>query len=161
VTSPAVVDASPVIVLAKAGYLSLLRVVSDPVLVPRQVVQEIHQRGPSDPAVQALGQTSWLVIVDPGPVPPLLRAWRLGAGELAALTYAVANPGTEVFSDDTAARRCARAVGIPLSGTVGVVLESKRRGAIPVARPVLEQLRQVGMYLSDRAMNQALARVGE
>jgi len=161
VTSPAVVDASPIIVLAKAGYLSLLRVVSDPVLVPREVAQEIHRRGSNDPGVQALGQTSWLVSVDPGPAPPLLQGWHLGAGELAALTYALANPGTEVFSDDAAARRCARAIGVPLSGTVGVVLESKRRGVIPAARPVLEQLRQVGMYLSDRVMNQALTQVGE
>jgi hypothetical protein len=32
---------------------------------------------------------------------------------------------------------------------------------IPHARPVLERLRQAGMYLSDRIMTQSLALVGE
>jgi predicted nucleic acid-binding protein len=158
---PVVVDASPLIVLAKTGFLPLLRVVSDPVLVPRPVAQEIGQRGPSDPAAQALAGTSWLQVVDPGSPPPAIHAWKLGAGETAVLTYALANLGTEVVSDDARARRCARALGVPVLGTVAVVLEARRRGAIAAARPVLELLRQAGLYLSDRLMNQALALVGE
>ncbi|MGB3511246.1 MAG: DUF3368 domain-containing protein [Microcoleaceae cyanobacterium] len=42
-----------------------------------------------------------------------------------------------------------------------LVLTAKKRGIIPLARPVLEQLRQNGMYLSDRVINQALILVGE
>ncbi|MHC5726961.1 MAG: DUF3368 domain-containing protein, partial [Nostoc sp.] len=38
---------------------------------------------------------------------------------------------------------------------------AKQRGVIPAARPVLEQLRVCGMYLSDRVINQSLALVGE
>jgi len=34
-------------------------------------------------------------------------------------------------------------------------------GTIPAARPVLEQLRSSGMYLSDRVINPALVLVGE
>ena len=41
------------------------------------------------------------------------------------------------------------------------ILTAKQQGEIPKARPVLEQLRLCGMYLSDRVMNQALARIGE
>jgi predicted nucleic acid-binding protein len=71
----------------------------------------------------------------------------------------VAIPGTEVILDDLAARRCAATLGIPVRGTLGIVITAKQRGAIPAARPVLEQLRLCGMYLSDRVINQAL--VGE
>jgi predicted nucleic acid-binding protein len=46
-------------------------------------------------------------------------------------------------------------------GTLGLILTAKRRGRIPQARPLLERLRQAGMYLSDRIMDQALALVGE
>ncbi len=63
--------------------------------------------------------------------------------------------------DDLAARRCAGALGIPVRGTLGLVLTAKQQGEITAARPVLEQLRLCGMYLSDRVMNQALARIGE
>jgi predicted nucleic acid-binding protein len=60
-----------------------------------------------------------------------------------------------------AGRRCATTLGIPIRGTLGLVLTAKQRGEISAARPVLEQLRLSGMYLSDRVMNQALALVGE
>jgi predicted nucleic acid-binding protein len=42
-----------------------------------------------------------------------------------------------------------------------VVIAARQHGVIPAARPVLEQLRRAGLYLSDRAMQQALALVGE
>ncbi len=48
-----------------------------------------------------------------------------------------------------------------MRGTLGLVLTAKQRGHIPAARSVLLQLRQSGMYLSERVMNQALALVGE
>jgi len=46
-------------------------------------------------------------------------------------------------------------------GTLGLVLVAKQRGEIASARSVLDQLRQSGMYLSDRVLNEALALVGE
>jgi predicted nucleic acid-binding protein len=63
--------------------------------------------------------------------------------------------------DDLAARRCAQALGIPVRGTLGLVLLGKRRGRLAAARPVLESLRRAGMYLSDSVMNRALRAVGE
>jgi predicted nucleic acid-binding protein len=47
------------------------------------------------------------------------------------------------------------------SGTLGLILTAKKRGMIPQARPVLENLQQSGMYLSDRILDQALKLVGE
>jgi predicted nucleic acid-binding protein len=72
-----------------------------------------------------------------------------------------ANPGTVIIVDDLAARRCAATLGIPVRGTLGLILAAKKRGLIPEARPVLQKLRQSGMYLSDRILNQALALVEE
>ena len=41
------------------------------------------------------------------------------------------------------------------------MLIAKQRNLIPSARQVLKKLRLAGMYLSDRVMNRALARVKE
>lgn len=158
---PLVTNASPVIVLANTGYLDLLRVVGDPVLVPATVVQEIQQAGPNDAATQALAQTSWLTVVDPGQPSRILQPFCLDAGEEAVLTWALANPGTEALIDDHAARRCAKALGISYRGCLGLVIFSRQQGIIPAARPVVEQLRQSGLRLTNRIMNQALAMVGE
>ncbi|MBI3524679.1 MAG: DUF3368 domain-containing protein [Betaproteobacteria bacterium] len=63
--------------------------------------------------------------------------------------------------DDGAGRRCAETLGIPLSGTLGLVLLAKRRGMIPAARPVIATLKQHGMFLSETTLDRALALVGE
>jgi predicted nucleic acid-binding protein len=158
---PPVVDASPLIVLARTNLLPLLHLAGDPILVPRAVAQEVLGRGQGDPAAQALRSTHWLNLVDPGPTPVVLQPYRLGAGEAAALTWALTHPGTLALFDDLLARRCATLLHVPVRGTLGLVMSAKQHGVISLARPVLEQLRQSGLYVSDQVMNQALALVGE
>jgi predicted nucleic acid-binding protein len=67
----------------------------------------------------------------------------------------------EAIIDDLAGRRCAALLGIPVRGTLGIVLTAKQRGVIPAARPVLECLIQSGLYLSRRILDTGLQRVGE
>ena len=113
------------------------------------------------PTAQALVRAAWRITVKASPIPVLIQAWDLGEGESSVLAWAYTHPGTGAIVDDLAARRCAAALGLPVGGTLGLVLTAKRRGIIPAARPVVERLRQVGRYLSDHVMQQALALVGE
>jgi len=156
-----VVNASPLIFLARAGLIDFLQLAGEIVAVPSPVVKEIRFRGSNDPAVKAVEETPWIVLVDPPPTPDVILAWDLGSGESSVLAWAHAHPGTEAILDDLAARRCAATLGIPVRGTLGLVLMAKKRGTIPAARPVLERLRYAGMFLSDRILNEALALVGE
>ncbi len=94
-------------------------------------------------------------------IPSIIQAWDLGEGESSVLAWAYEHRGTEAIVDDLAARRCAATSEIPVRGTLGLVLVAKQRGELVAARPVLDQLRQAGMYLSDAVMNRALAMVGE
>lgn len=157
----AVVNASPLIFLSKAGLLHFLPLAGSRVIVPAAVAREIRQREASDLTVQALEQTEWLEIIETPPVPPLIQAWDLGPGEASVLAYAYAKPGTVAVMDDLAGRRCAEALKIPVNGTLGLTLIAKKRGLIPAARPVLDTLRQAGMYLSDRVIDSALMLVEE
>ena len=58
-------------------------------------------------------------------------------------------------------RRSALSPGVPLIGTLGIVLLAKRKGAIPRARTVVEELVAHGMYLSPSVVDSALALIGE
>jgi predicted nucleic acid-binding protein len=161
VAEPPIVNASPLIFLAKGGCFDLLRVAGDIVLVPAAVMGELNRRGPSDPTVRAVQQANWLTVVQSPPPPDVILSWDLGPGESAVLAWALAHPGSEAICDDLAARRCAQALGLPLRGTVGMILVAKQRGMIDAARPVVEKLVRAGMYLSERTMNESLAIVNE
>jgi predicted nucleic acid-binding protein len=161
VPDQAVVNASPLIFLSKADRLEFLRLVAPEILVPNAVAEEIQQYGPNDPTAQALESTSWLRVVEVAAVPPAIEAWALGPGESSVLAYAMMHRPMIAIIDDLSARHCAEVFKIPVSGTLGLVLTAKKRGVIPLARPVLEELRQCGMYLSDRVLNHALSFIGE
>lgn len=157
----AVIHASPLIFLSRGRCLHLLRRVADVILVPEPVAVEIRAKGDGDPTARGLASTPWLREVPGVPTPPLIASWGLGAGESSVLALAQVNPGMEAIIDDWAGRRCAALLGIPVRGTLGIVLTAKQRGVIPAARPVLEQLIESGLYLSRPVLNTALQRVGE
>lgn len=97
------INASPLILLTKAGLLNLLQLLSQEIVVPAAVATEIGQYGETDVTALALAQTEWLVVVETPPVPELIQSWDLGAGESAVLTWGYVNPNTEVIVDDLAA----------------------------------------------------------
>jgi predicted nucleic acid-binding protein len=162
VAEAAVINASPLIFLSRGRCLHLLRLVADVILVPEPVVVEIRAKGDGDPTAQGLASTPWLREAPGVLASPLIASWGLGAGESAVLALAQAHPGMEAIIDDLAGRRCAALLGIPVRGTLGIiVLTAKQRGVIPADRPVLEQLIESGLYLSRQVLNTALQRVGE
>ncbi|NJM13272.1 MAG: DUF3368 domain-containing protein [Synechococcaceae cyanobacterium SM1_2_3] len=63
--------------------------------------------------------------------------------------------------DDQAARKCAQSLGLPVLGTLGVILIAKRRGWITAVRPVIEQLQMQKMYMSAALMQSVLKDAGE
>jgi predicted nucleic acid-binding protein len=158
---PAIFNASPLIFFAAAGLMEMTRLAGNPLFIPRAVVEEIEKFGPTDLTVKAIQQADWLMVIEAGKSPADIDSWDLGRGETSVLTWAVSHPGTVAILDDLAARRCANSLGIPVRGTLGLILVAKRRGIISEARPLLEQLRKAGMYLSDRVLNTALKTVGE
>jgi predicted nucleic acid-binding protein len=147
--------------LARENLLETLREGVDEVVVPEPVLTEIRAHGSDDPTVKALSEVTWLNEVPAPDVPPEVAVWELGPGETAVLALALAEKGSWAVIDDRDARRCARSLSIPLVGTLGLVLVARRLGWIAAARPVVERLRDSGMYLTDQVIKDALAIVGE
>ena len=157
----AVANASPLILLARSGHFDLLRAAATRVAVPAPVVSEIERRGEADATVRALREADWIEVVPAPSIPPPIAAWNLGPGESAVLAYAATHPGSVAILDDRPARRCAELLGIPVRGTLAVVVAAKRKGAISHVRPVVEGLRRAGMYVSQQIVDEVLAVVGE
>ena len=131
------------------------------VVVPSIVANEVRRYGDTDPAAKALVGTPWIEIVESAPASPEIQAWDLGPGESAVLTWAHKRANTVAVLDDLPARRCAATLGIPVRGTLGVILIAKKHRRIESARATLEALRRSGLYLSDPIVDAALRLVGE
>jgi predicted nucleic acid-binding protein len=158
-----IVNASPIIFLTKLGLLDVLSEPGVVVLVPEAVLNELARLGADDPAAVAVRSTTWIEVVPTPAIPDLVRAWKLGAGETAVLALGLAEigPNKEVVLDDWRARRRAVELGIPVRGTLASLLIAKSLGRIQEVRPLLEQLHQHGMYLSDELTERVIKKAGE
>lgn len=155
-----VINASPLIVLSKINHQHLIAQLADKVVVPQAVVDEINAGPVDDPARQFLSGLPF-PLVKPE-TEPVVLAWDLGAGETAVLSYASQNSDWRVVLDDGAARRCAHTLGIPLLGTLGIILRARQRDIIPAAVPVLKLLQTYDFRIDENLVRTVLPQtVGE
>jgi predicted nucleic acid-binding protein len=154
-------NASPIIVLAKAGLLDQLLPIHTQIWIPEPVATEISAiHNPVDPAAHWLATHSSL-IHPATPLSPFLMAWDLGAGESAVISLSEQTPGSMVVLDDLAARRCAQALGLYVTGTIGLVLMAKRAGLIPSAAQALKAITNAGLYISQHHLVSILKQAEE
>lgn len=157
----AVVNASPFIFLSRGNRLDLLHDICGRILIPQAVADEILLNGPTDISAQTLMNDNRFEVKPSPPIPHAIARWGLGHGESSVLALAYLTPRLLVVIDDLAGRRCALTLGMRVRGTLGIVLLAKRRGIIPSARSVMEELIGSGLYLSAAILDEALKRVGE
>jgi predicted nucleic acid-binding protein len=155
------INASPIILLAKAGLMALVPKLVSELVIPEPVVLEILNAGPNDPAAiwfrdHGKPFTRPVVAELPG-----LAGSGIGAGERAVISWAGTHPGFIAVLDDLEARVTAQRLGIKIIGTVGVILRLKETGLIAEAKKHLQKVRNVGGYISDDLFSQALRQVGE
>jgi predicted nucleic acid-binding protein len=143
-----VVNSSPLIVLFRSGHSYLIPELFKEVILPEQVYAEVLAGEENDAARISLPRTEW-VIRKKVEISLSVAAWNLGNGESAVFSYALQTPGARAVVDDLAARRCAKAFGIPTLGTGAILILAKRRGLIDSVREGVQSLRDSGLYLSD------------
>lgn len=156
-----VVNASPLILLARIGRADLLRLLPKRVVIPRAVALEINAGLPDDPARHVLVQGEFQIVDTPSPAAEIL-AWDLGAGETAVLSLAASESGWTAILDDAAARKCARSFSLEIKGTLAVVILAKRHGLITSAADAIRMLQSVGYRIDNRLVREVLNQtVGE
>jgi predicted nucleic acid-binding protein len=156
-----VFNASPLIVLAKAGLLDQLLPLADEVSIPEAVAREVSAvADPADPASRWIATQSSLIHPST-PITPFLMAWDLGAGESAVMSLTDAKTHAIAVLDDLAARRCAQAMGLRIIGTLGLVLMAKREGIITSATRALDAIVAAGLFVSRHHLERICNQAGE
>jgi predicted nucleic acid-binding protein len=127
----AVVDSTPLIALSLIDQLHLLSQLFDEVLVPPAVYEEVVTQGIDRPGATALANCPWIQVQAPR-ASAILEPMLLGldAGETQVLLLAREVQPDWVLMDERLGRRIAHAMGLPLKGTVGLLLAAFRAGLI-------------------------------
>ena len=129
-------NTTPLIVLAGVGLLDLLPILYGSIAIPTVVRDEyIAGMKPGEPDISGL---PWLQVY-----PIAVNAATsssLDRGELAAIELAIALNASGILLDNRDARIEAQRRGLFVTGSIGVLLDAKRRGAIALVAPVLDQM---------------------
>ena len=155
-------DTSPLILLAKIGRLDLLVQLYDECIIPASVVKEVEAKpGEEASRIRALLQNRSFhlqhathTMLEGLPVD-------LGAGEREAIALALEERARFVVIDDQQGRRIARARGVSVTGTVGVIIEARGRGMIPSVRRELDRLVEAGLWMDEVFYHRLVQEFGE
>ena len=134
---PVVSNAGPLMALAKLNLLHLLKALYGYVHIPRSVYNEVVVEGMRQGYEDArtlhlfLKQMGWSPEdVDSAVIPADLQEAHLDRGERETLALAIALGDALVLMDETAGREAARARGLTVRGSLGVLIESYQQGLI-------------------------------
>jgi predicted nucleic acid-binding protein len=151
-------DAGPLIYLAGAGQIELLRLLYADVVVPRLVYEEVTITGVGLTGAAEVTAATWLRVVDHDADPALLG--RLDSGEAAAIPLAD-ELGAVLLVDDGEARAVAVERGIAVVGSLGVLLAAKRAAHLDAVGPVLDKMVVLGMFVGAALKERVLVLAGE
>jgi predicted nucleic acid-binding protein len=155
-------DSSPLIGLAAAEVFDVLRRLFGQISVTESVRKEVtaHKHLPGAAELSRGVRDGWIRrLRDPRGGVSLPT---LDAGEATTL-YAAVRLGRKclVLMDDAAARAEARALGVTVTGTAGVLLLAHRRRLIRSVRPLIEKLFAARFRISPGVINAILQEAGE
>ena len=150
---PVVCNSSPLIALEQIGQLDILTRLFGSILVPPAVIRETAPPMilPGWIKEQALAQ----------PIGGQILRASLGPGERESISLALEIGAAWVILDDRPARRLAQALGLPVIGTLGILLAGKRRGFLAAVKPCVDALAQHGFHIAPDLYKRILADAGE
>ncbi len=141
--------------------LHVLNDLFERVLIPPAVKDELDAMRPglSVGDLSTYGFVEVRAPQDQNQVQQFLRTLDRGESEALALALEI---GTQlILMDESSGRAVAAQHSIVPLGALGVLLRAKSRGLIPVVRPLIDKLDQLGFFMSDELKNNVLRLAGE
>jgi len=154
-------DTSALQYLHQLGLLHILPALTEEVIVPPAVVDELAAGRALGVNLPDLSELAWVSVHRPISAPALPLVTDLGPGETQVLMLALELPEAVAVLDDALARRVAEALNLRLIGTLGLLIDAKRKGLISAVEPWLDQLQALRFRLAPVTRNAVLKLAGE
>jgi predicted nucleic acid-binding protein len=157
---PVVLNNTPLVAFWALGRLDILRDLFQEVSIP-QAVEEEFLATDGNSRRQALADAPWVrsIVLS---YPRRARAYAgLDRGEAEVLALAEERDARLVVMDERKGRRYAERMGLPLTGTLGVLLLAKEAGLVESVSSCVSKLQEAGLFLSRELVQRTLEIAGE
>jgi len=144
------------IALAIIDCLNLLDTLYQNVRAPQAVFEEVTLAG----KVQSVRLKAYLesrILPVKNALAVVAFRSELGLGESEAIVCAMENNADFILLDDYKARETARLNGLPVIGSIGVLIMAKHNNLIQAVKPYIESLRMNGIWISQSVVKTALS----
>ena len=159
----AVADSSPLVILAKLGCLDFLNRVFQRVYISNDVRHEVVIAGAGLPGASDVSKAEWIEVKsvqNPAGLLSAQRKYGLGPGEMSTILLAKELGASPVLLDDYRARKLAKAEGLEILGSVGLLEIFYLRRYLPDLRSAFRQLLVHNVYIDQRLLDRRLRSLG-
>jgi predicted nucleic acid-binding protein len=154
-----IADSSPLIILAKVGCFDFLETLYPRVYISPEVYGEVVYSGAGLPGASEVAKSAWIEVKQLHNQTALSAAYHkssLGLGELATIFLGKELRADELLLDDHSARVLAKAEGLQVRGSIGLLEAFFHRGLVRDLRSVFKQLLSHSVYIDRRLLNRRL-----
>ena len=156
-----IVNTSPLLYLHQVGCLELLPKLYQNIYVPSAVKEELEVGKNQGIDVPKIDKIAWIKICSISSVAVLPTVIDLGKGEAEVIALGIENNNSLLIIDDQLARRIADIYKLKYTGTLGILIKAKQAGYLKSITPVIQELRNQGMWLTDQIINKVIQLSGE
>jgi len=151
-----VANSTPLVHLSAINRLELLQQIAGELSIPEEVYQEVVSSGAGKPGAEEVKRSAWIKVekVKDRLALKALQS-RLGLGESACIVLAKELTSDILIMDDRLARLEAEALGLPVMGTIGLLLAIAQKGGLDFSQ-TLDELLNSGFRLSAKDYQQIL-----
>ncbi len=158
-----VADSSPFVILTKLGCFDFLNRVFPRVCISTEVHHEVVIAGAGLPGASEVSKAEWIevkAVQNPAGLYSAQRKYGLGPGEMSTILLAKELGANPVLLDDYRARKLAKAEGLKILGSVGLLETFYLRHYLTDLGSVFRQLLTHNVYIDQRLMDRRLRSLG-
>lgn len=157
-----IVNSTPLIALCHIGRLDILQKLYGKISIPEAVYIEISAKPNSICKKEVEKSLNWICVEKiQNEMAKEMFKTQLHEGEVEVMILAKETEADVVIIDDQNAKKHAKYLKLPVTGTLGVLIKAKQKGYIDKLRPLLEKMVQEGIYLKPALIEMCLKQVGE
>lgn len=157
-----VVNTTPLIALSHVGQLDILKKLYGEIIIPKAVYRELSVKTESTCKKAVDRSLEWIRVENiKNQMAKTMYKTQLHDGEVEVMILSKEIAADVVIIDDSNAKKHAKYLGLPVTGTLGVLIKAKREGLINELKPILYQMTENGIYISQSLIELCLKQVGE